>query len=568
MFNTVPARSTPHALFAVFVCLTTAFVSQGAPAPPQSIAEFGEKPVLVQVPDSTLLAFFVHSADDKQIVTSRVSADLGSTWGDEEPVLELSLEPGGWALPEALVDKDGEVHLFFLNDAHTGVIRTGEEQRPRAGQSHERRLDIWHARSREGRTHWEPPKRIWEGYTGALNSVIQTQSGRILLPFSCRTDRTWSNRGEGLDAFTFRGQYDSTLVFSDDGGDSWTWPPVRLKVPVPDIVSAYGSVEPVIVELRDGRIWMLIRTQQGRFYESFSINGNEWTAPRPSAITSSDSPGGIVRTSDGRLVLFWNNCQRYPYAYGGRHVLHAAVSDDDGRTWRGYREVARDRLRNEPPPPRGDHGTAYPFPIALRDGRVMFATGQGEGRVACKVLDPEWLTETRQEDRFADGLETWSVFGTKGVELVQHPDKPEAHGLSIRKTDADWPACAVWNFPALSTGAIRVRIRPFPGFRGAYIGITDHFSNPFDQEDVFHNLYQFDLGPEAARAGHWQTLELRWDCSSKVCTVALDGKQLAELRQTRDSVTPCYLRLRSNSDDIEDGGFLIESVIAESAKVE
>jgi hypothetical protein len=199
----------------------------------------------------------------------------------------------------------------------------------------------------------------------------------------------------------------------------------------------------------------------------------------------------------------------------------------------------------------------------LRDGRVVFATGQGEGRVACKVVDPAWLTETRQEDRFEEGLETWSAFGTKGVELVQHPDKPDTRVLSIRKTDMDWPACAVWNYPALPVGVLRIRIRPNPGFRGAYFVITDHFSTPFDQEDVFHNLFNFQLGPDEVQGEQWQTLELRWNCASRKCTVTLDGRPFAELQQTRDSATPCYLRLRTNSDDIGDGGFLVESVVAE-----
>jgi hypothetical protein len=97
-------------------------------------------------------------------------------------------------------------------------------------------------------------------------------------------------------------------------------------------------------------------------------------------IVSSDSPAGIVRLVDGRVVLVWNQCLRHPYAYGGRQVLHAAVSGDDGATWRGYREVARDPFRNDPPPTSGDHGTAYPFPVATEDNVVIISTGQGEGR--------------------------------------------------------------------------------------------------------------------------------------------------------------------------------------------
>ena len=55
-------------------------------------------------------------------------------------------------------------------------------------------------------------------------------------------------------------------------------------------------------------------------------------------------------------------------------VLHAAVSNDEGRTWRGYREIARDPARNEPPPPNGDHGVSYPFASLTADGRVINET--------------------------------------------------------------------------------------------------------------------------------------------------------------------------------------------------
>src|SRR5262249_32447540 len=170
-------------------------------------------------------------------------------------------------------------------------------------------------------------------------------------------------------------------------------------------------------------VWMLMRTEGGWLYESFSKDGSTWSKPRPSRFLSSESPAGLVRLSDGRIVVFWNGCLRFPYAYGGRHVLHAAISADEGRTWRGYWEVTRGPRPNEPPPSTGDHGTAYPFPVATKNGKVLFTAGQGEGRAVCASLDPAWLEEPRQSDDFSAGLDEWSIFGTKGVELAPHPDK-------------------------------------------------------------------------------------------------------------------------------------------------
>ena len=40
-----------------------------------------------------------------------------------------------------------------------------------------------------------------------------------------------------------------------------------------------GGAEPSLLELKDGRVWMTIRTQNGWLYESFSDDGIRWTEP-------------------------------------------------------------------------------------------------------------------------------------------------------------------------------------------------------------------------------------------------------------------------------------------------
>src|SRR5207249_4818726 len=99
------------------------------------------------------------------------------------------------------------------------------------------------------------------------------------------------------------------------------------------------------------------------------------------------------------------------------------------------------------------------------------------------IVDPKWLDETSAMSDFSTGLSEWSVFGTKGAELAPHPAKPSARVLALRRAAADWPAgTAVWNFPAGSSGRLRIRLLLKPGFRGGRIALTDHFSVPFDSE--------------------------------------------------------------------------------------
>jgi hypothetical protein len=544
------------------------FQTGGNNVKPHWITGFDQRPKIVLLPDGRLTALCLVERGGTQEVSARYSTDDGLSWGETERLFALPQDPGGWGGLQALVDRDGELQLFHLNDAHTGTFPIGKK-RKKSLPMPQRRLDIWHVKSFDGRRNWQSPKCIWKGYTGALNSVIQLKSGRILLPFSRYANRTWSNRGDGLDAYTFMGEQDCTLVYSDDAGASWHESPAALRAPTPNL-HAYGAVEPAVLELKDGRVWMVMRTQLGRLYESFSEDGIVWSGPQPTALLSSDSPVGLVRLPDGRIVLLWNSCLRYPYAVGGRHVLHAALSEDDGRSFWGVREVVRDPRRNEAPPPSGDHGTAYPFPALTKKGQVIFTTGQGKGRIAVVRFDPEWLNETRQKEDFSTGLDAWSTFATRGVELIPHPEEENSNVLSICKTDEHWPAAAVWNFPLGVRGRLRLRLLCRSGFSGVHIGLTDHFSTPFDREAVFYNLFNFAISPDGEllngrklTADCWHTLEFDWDCKERACRVRLDEQEAFVLPQLRVSAGVCYLRLRAMAEETDEAGFLVDFVECE-----
>lgn len=83
---------------------------------PEIVATLERKPWIVLLPDGRLAALYVREVDGFQEVPVRYSED-GLTWGKEVTLLKLPEEPGGWAGPVALVDHEGELHLFLLNDA-------------------------------------------------------------------------------------------------------------------------------------------------------------------------------------------------------------------------------------------------------------------------------------------------------------------------------------------------------------------------------------------------------------------------------------------------------------------
>ena len=532
-----------------------------------------ERPMLVRRHDGRLEGFFLKDTGvPRSRIVRIVSNDDGQTWGEGPDALVLPDVGGLWGGLEVLGDADDEIHCFLMHDRGSGVFGAplAGEGVAHEGPYHGKFLDIWHVMSRNGGEAWTEPQRIWEGFTGALNSVIQLRNGRIVLPFAWATGQTWANRVDtGLDAFSFSGGFYSTVVYSDDAGETWRQGTRDIKAWAP--IPAYGADEPVAIQKLDGRVWMLLRTQTGRLYESFSDDGAEWSVARPTPLISSDSPVGLVRLSDKRLVLIWNSCQRFPYAFGGRHVLHAAISEDDGLTWRGHREVLRDPRRHDPPPTTGDFGTAYPFPVVTNDDNVLIVSGQGDDRILMVRLDPGWLYETRQASDFADGIEDWSIFGTAGVERQPHPDRTGAFALRLTKQEPGRTSGAVWNFPAGRRGRVQVRLQTAEGAGPFRLSLTDHFSTPFDPQDQYHNTFNVQVDPDgriagqpALEAGRWQTVELAWDThQDRVCRVSVDGRQLTTVPQLHETLGVNYLRVVALAEPHDHAGLWIESAAAD-----
>ena len=77
------------------------------------------------------------------------------------------------------------------------------------------------------------------------------------------------------------GWNDIISMFSDDNGNTWHFSDNNIKIAAHTPNNTrYGGVEPALIELTDGRIWMLIRTRLGHLYESYSLDaGSSWQTP-------------------------------------------------------------------------------------------------------------------------------------------------------------------------------------------------------------------------------------------------------------------------------------------------
>lgn len=514
--------------------------------------------------DGTLRRFVSEAVDDDQWNNFTVdSADSGRTWSSKT----FAYKGPRASLP--LLDRDGEYHVFPMK-----VRLTGEPRKIAVNYF----IDIWHVKTRNGGASWDEPQRIFEGYVGSVNCVTQLSSGRIVVPFG-----EWiGGRATGPPT----GANVVTCVYSDDGGETWAKSPAQLTAPrYTDFNgSGYGACEPVIVELKDGRVYMLARTETGRLYESFSKDGVHWDPLVPSRFLGTDAPANFLRLGDGRLLLFMNGCEKPDRwddvgVYGGRDVLHAAISYDDGKTWRGFREVYRDPTRNESPPKRGDRGTAYPMPYRAPDGQVIVMSGQGRAG-GTVTFDPDWLLETHAADNFSEGIDGWSVFKhfgaadywwrdrVQGPVLIDHPDSAGAKALHVRRPDEKPGDGAVYNFPMGASGALTLRLQLRTGFGGAVIALMDRFFNPTDVRGEVEAPFTLTIRPDGhisladqLAMDQWYTLCFEWDLATRTCVVFVDDAPTVYLKQAyREPMGVNYLRIRSTADGVDAAGMFVESV--------
>ena len=118
----------------------------------------------------------------------------------------------------------------------------------------------------------------------------------------------------------------------------------------------------MIVELKDGRLWMLTRTSYGIGQAFSEDKGKTWTSIEPSGHTGPNSRCHIRRLKSGRILLINHvnpTYQTNPRSWNDRNNLMAMLSDDDGKTWHGGLMLdTRDRV-TYPDGTQDDEGYIY-----------------------------------------------------------------------------------------------------------------------------------------------------------------------------------------------------------------
>ena len=229
------------------------------------------------------------------------SDDDGATWREPEVAVPSrnntrAFDPCLWHAP------DGRLWMFYNLATQTeprGWVCARTTDHSDAAQP------VWS----EGR---EIPLDV--PYAFRLNKPTVLASGRWLLPV------TWARAFPAEKWFHFDASHLQGVAISDDAGATWRF--------TGELAAPKWALENMIVERRDGTLWMLIRTGAGELWQSLSDDGGDaWSAPEPAGIVNPGARYFIRRLASGRLLLI-NTPQPKE-----RTSLYATLSDDDGRTW-------------------------------------------------------------------------------------------------------------------------------------------------------------------------------------------------------------------------------------------
>ncbi len=295
-------------------------------------------------------AFFSGGAkepDPDNAILIATSGDDGVSWSVpsviiDPPGLTRAYDPALWH------DPAGRLWLFY-NQANLET----------------REFAVWAMttdQSDSADPKWSQPRKIAldAPFAFRLNKPTVLTTGHWVLPV------TWA-REAPADWFAGDQQVQGVGI-SEDNGQTWT---------LHGAVEAPGwALENMIIERRDGRLWMLIRTGDGVLWESFSADcGRTWTPGSPTTIVNPGVRFFIRRLASGRLLLINTPDPKR------RERLLAYVSDPQNETLfgAGLELDPRDRV-------------SYPDAVQAPDGSIYAVHDcdrQGVGEILLDVFSEE-----------------------------------------------------------------------------------------------------------------------------------------------------------------------------------
>ncbi|MDD3153254.1 MAG: sialidase family protein [Victivallaceae bacterium] len=453
--------------------------------------------------------------------------------------------------------------------------------------------------------------------TKVLDTPLQIQ--RLPLPLKHR--QRWIACAQRWEGDRFR----PALLISDDDGRSWREnllpaPPFQPEIcpPHKGLRWLQTGPEPCVAEMPSGRLMMMMRTSVDVHYQCFSDDGGDtWSAMTASIFYSVATMPGIYALSGGRMLAVWNNTTplpeldhatqpelseeerngRWEDVFTNRDALHAAISDDEGRSWRGFREIALNSHRND-----GDLrtvGGAWALfdksvhqnqVLELPENKVLVHYGQHPACTRTMIFDLGFLDATDRKGDFFSGLRDWSTqlyyrSHSGGFRGAGHCSWNRRSGAQLMPSpEGDWKEAlligrhpdtrlfsdregAVWNFPGARRGEVNMDLTLGEGGGGARISLADRWINPCDETVGELSPFSFVLDGEGrigavklAAPGRRFRLQLKFDLDKRILEIATElGRMEMALSQTL--VSPfgetreiSYLHVQSAAKGADDVG--------------
>jgi len=427
--------------------------------------------------------------------------------------------------------------------------------------------------------------------------------------------------------------YHAGALYSDDDGSTWTYAAVPE---VPDVERQFAcdshphwfnnGCEPSIAELADGVLLMALRTsgEYAAFTRSYD-GGASWEVPKPCpGFWQANTMPELHTLKDGRLLFIWNNTAMLPVrpaeeapelgkdelsgrwerVFTNRDALHAAISEDQGKTWIGFREVLLNEIRNDPDfrelgnyaDQEHDKSVHQTQTLELPNGKILLAAGQNSAARKLLIFDPAWLYETSRKEDFRHGLANISHHlyvksvngGWRGwaghcawnrVPGVVMAREPQDNGQPVSVRESLW-LCRVpderlvstragftWNFPAARHGKAEMDFRVEGcGFQAA---LQDHWSNPCDEYLAPRSFIVFPVDEKNfARRSQWLTLSVEWDVQKGTAVIRCGGmsKEMPLKTDGFSASGPSYLHIQTLAEREDMQGTFFRELRMETLK--
>lgn len=322
---------------------------------------------IAQMPNSDILCWWLSGSDsepatDNNVLAAR-STDQGQTWS--EPYVLIKAGDDAGSLSVMHVTPGGNVIAFA------------------AEWPSELQYTVWHyfrMESTDNGYTWgaREPIHIRDSDNIMFGRPILLRNGEYLIPESFFEKRPSPLTGP-IVATAFAKSEAEALTLPADAAEAATNnkllthlhgcsalttrdPALRNLVEHEGIRNRpLGLLESTAVQLKDGRVVMLMRAEYGGYLwrADSSDNGRTWSAAWQTEIPNPTSLAALIRLNDGRIALLHNATGGVVGERGVRDPLSIWLSDDELESWYLREDVITGGQ------------LAYPCPILIGDGLVF-----------------------------------------------------------------------------------------------------------------------------------------------------------------------------------------------------